>query len=284
MLIVILLSAVLGFLFCFFILLRLVDRRADHVQWLRLKAVQPANPKRFNPLMTAELPEPAQRFFTFAIAPGTPLLPVAEINMGGLFSLGTKERPDYRPMEARQILAAPHGFVWRMQMPGKVPISGSDAGSDSRSWTRFRIFGFIPVARMGGNEDHLRAAYGRYIAEALFWTPAALLPGPGVTWQAIDKDMARVTVTSGALSQAVNISVNAEGQPTYVSFMRWSNANPEKQYRLQPFGGMLSDFRNVQGYSLPFRVDAGNMFGTDDYFVFFKAEVTDIRFPRSHDQ
>jgi hypothetical protein len=61
--------------------------------------------------------------------------------------------------------------------------------------------------------------------------------------------------------------------------MRWSNANPEKQYRLQPFGGVLSDFREVQGYRLPFRVEAGNMFGTDDYFVFFKAEVTDIRFP-----
>lgn len=59
--------------------------------------------------------------------------------------------------------------------------------------------------------------------------------------------------------------------------MRWSNANPEKIYRLQPFGGELSDFRDVQGFRLP--VKAGNMFGTDEYFVFFKAAVTAIRFP-----
>ena len=270
---------ILCFLFCSFILLRLLDWRADHTEWLRLAALQPTKPKRFDPAMVADLPEPVRRFFTFSIAPGTQVLPVAEIEMGGLFSLGTKDEPNYRHMKAQQILAAPHGFVWRMRLPGWIPVSGSDAGTDSVSWTRFRILGFVPVARMGKNTNHLRAAYGRYIAEALFWTPAALLPGPGVSWQAIDKNTARVTVTAGTLSQTVDITVNVEGQPISVSFMRWTNANPEKQYRLQPFGGVLSDFREVQGYRLPFRVDAGNMFGTDDYFVFFKAEVTAIRFP-----
>lgn len=60
--------------------------------------------------------------------------------------------------------------------------------------------------------------------------------------------------------------------------MRWSDANPEKKHRLQPFGGKLSDFREVKGFRLPSNVEAGNMFGTDDYFVFFKAELITIRF------
>jgi hypothetical protein len=37
----------------------------------------------------------------------------------------------------------------------------------------------------------------------------------------------------------------------------------------------------VGGYRLPFRVEAGNMFGTADYFPFFLADVTEIRFPGS---
>lgn len=115
----------------------------------------------------------------------------------------------------------------------------------------------------------------------LSWAPAALLPGPNVTWEEVDQDTARVTVAVGALSQAVDVTLNAEGQPITVAFMRWSNANPEKQYRLQPFGGALSDFRGVQGYRLPFRVEAGNMFGTDEYFAFYKAAVTAIRFPEA---
>jgi hypothetical protein len=135
---------------------------------------------------------------------------------------------------------------------------------------------------MGGDPDHARSAYGRYVAESVFWTPAAVLPGPGVAWEGIDSNTARVTVSHGELSQTVNVKVEADGHPVEVSFLRWSNANSDKEYRLQPFGGSLSDFRDVSGYRLPFKVEAGNMFGTDDYFSFYRAEVSEIRFPRGN--
>jgi hypothetical protein len=251
------------------------DRRAERAEWRRLASLQPADPARFAPAMIADLPEPAQRFFRFAILPGTPLWPVAEIDMTGEFSLGSKQDPAYRPMEARQILAAPEGFVWAMRTRGGMPLSGSDTGR----WTRFRIFGLIPVARAGGDADHARSAFGRYVAEAVFWTPAALLPGPAVTWAPLDADRARVTIRHGGMEQAVDVTVDAQGRPVQVLFQRWSNANPEKRHRMQPFGGVMSEFREVAGYRLPFRVEAGNMFGTDAYFPFFRAEITAIRFP-----
>ncbi|WP_027328712.1 DUF6544 family protein [Marinimicrobium agarilyticum] len=256
------------------VLLRLLDWRADRAEWTRLAALQPADPPLYAPSMVADLPEPARRFFNFAINPGTPLYRVAALRMGGQFSLGSKEAPNYQPMNAEQILAAPEGFVWRMRLKNALGVSGSDAGR----WTRFRILGLVPVARLGGNPDHTRSAFGRYVAEAVFWTPAAVLPGIGVQWEPVDVDTARVTVSSGELSQAVEVRVDPEGRPTQVSFMRWSNANPDKTFRLQPFGGILSDFRKVEGFHLPFRVDAGNGFGTDDYFVFFKAEINEIRY------
>lgn len=257
------------------LILRLLDLRADQVEWARLAGLQTKSLVRYDPKMVADLPEPAQRFFNFAIAPGTPLLPVVEIEMGGQLSLGSRDSPNYQTMEADQILAAPHGFVWRLNLPGIVPVSGSDSGS----WTRFRILGLLPVARMGGDPDHTQSAYGRCVAESVFWAPAAVLPGPGVVWDGVDSNTACVTVNRGALSQTVNVKVDADGRPVEVSFLRWSNANSDKEYRLQPFGGSLSDFRGVQGYRLPFKVEAGNMFDTDDYFAFYRAEVTEIRFP-----
>ncbi|MFH1518380.1 MAG: DUF6544 family protein [Pseudomonadota bacterium] len=267
---VVLASGVLGLA-----LLRLLDHRADRAEWRRLAALQPAMPERFNPEMISGLPEPAQRYFCYTICPDTALRPVTEIDMTGQFSLGTKSDPDYQPMEARQILAAPEGFVWAMHTRGGMPVSGSDSGS----WTRFRIFGLIPVGRPGGDPDHSRSAFGRYVAESAIWAPAALMPGPGVKWSAVDEDTARVMISHGALEQAVDVTVDQEGRPVEVSFQRWSNANPDKVYRLQPFGAFMSDFRVVDGYRLPFRVEAGNMFGTDAYFPFFLADVTDIRFP-----
>lgn len=255
--------------------LRFGDWRADRTEWARLSGFQPGNPANYDPGMVADLPEPAQRYFNYAITPGTPLLPVVEIDMGGQFSLGSRDEPKYKTMRAQQILAAPHGFVWRMRLLGKIPISGSDAAG----WTRFRILGLIPVARLGGDADHARSAYGRYIAESVFWAPSAVLPGPGVVWESVDSNTVRVTVSHEVFSQGVDLTVDAEGKPMAVSFLRWSNANPDKQYRLQPFGGSLSDFRQIQGYRLPFKVDAGNMYGTDKYFAFFKAKVIGVRFP-----
>lgn len=259
------------------VLLSVLDRRADRTEWRRLAALQPSDSLRFDLSMIAGLPEAARRYFTFMIQPGTPLFPVAEIDMSGQFSLGTKNKPAYQPMEARQILAVPDGFVWAMRTSGGMPVSGSDAGS----WTRFRILGLIPVARLGGDPDHTRSAFGRYIGEAVIWAPAALLPGPGVSWEGVHDDSARVTLRLGDLSQAIDVTVDDEGRPIVVAFQRWSNANPEKVHRLQPFGASLSDFRDVGGYRLPFHVEAGNMFGTAEYFPFFIADVKAIRFPKA---
>ncbi|WP_416768468.1 DUF6544 family protein [Sulfurimonas sp. ST-25] len=267
-----LLLGILSVLLIFLLLLRYFDHGAEVREWRRLLSEQPEHPARFDPAMVAELPEAARRYFAYTIAPGTPLLRVAEIDMKGLFSL---KPPEYFPMDARQILALPHGFVWKMRLGGGLPVSGSDTGS----WTRFRILGLLPVARAGGDADHTRSAFGRCVIEAVFWTPAALLPGEGIAWEEVSESIARVTVTRGELSQSVNITLGHERQPIEVSMMRWSNANPQQQYRLQPFGGTLSDFRDVSGYRLPFKVEGGNLFGTGEYFPFYKAEVMAIRFP-----
>lgn len=274
---VVVVSLVFLGLFLALSLLLHLDKRADRAEWERLAALQTEAPLLFSEEMLVGLPETARRYFAYTIGSGTALHRVAEIDMRGRFSLGNKENPGYQPMKATQILAAPDGFVWSMRTLGGLPISGSDSGS----WTRFRAFWLVPVARLGGTPDHTRSAFGRHVAEAVFWTPAALLPRPGVRWEAAGEDTARVTVSRGTLSQAVDVTVDDEGRPVQVAFQRWSNANPEGVYRWQPFGGYLSDFRAAEGYRLPHRVEAGNMFDTGEYFPFFLAEVTAIRYPRT---
>ncbi|MGC9386255.1 MAG: DUF6920 family protein, partial [Hydrogenovibrio sp.] len=99
-----------------------------------------------------------------------------------------------------------------------------------------------------------------------------------VTWQALDDQRAQVTLAYQNLSQTITLVVSEDGQPQEVHFMRWSDANPDKIHRLQPFGGRLKDFREVDGFRLPFDVEGGHHFGTDDGFTFFKAKVKSIRF------
>jgi hypothetical protein len=253
---------------------RAADRRADARAWAALARL-PAEPAVFDPAVVADLPDPARRYFLYTIAPGTPLRRTARIDMGGEIGTGTREAPGYRPMRARQILSVPSGFVWQLDAG---LLGGSDGMTPDTSWTRFRLARLIPIVRLGGDPDHFRSAFGRTVAEGTFWTPAAFLPGPGIRWEQVGADTARVTVSAHGLEQSVEITLAPDGRPLRVVLPRWSNANPEGQWRLQPFGGDLAEFRDFEGYRLPTMVDGGNHFGTEDYYPFFKARVTAIRF------
>jgi hypothetical protein len=54
---------------------------------------------------------------------------------------------------------------------------------------------------------------------------------------------------------------------------RWSDANPQKLFRLQPFGGTVEEEATYGGYTIPSAVKVGNMFGTADYFAFYRAQI-----------
>lgn len=240
-----------------------------------LCASQPAKPGLFHPDIVSNQPKVVQRFFNYTIKEGTLLYTVASLRMQGRFGMGDKSRPNYLQMMATQILASPTGFIWKMTARGTTRLSGSD----SEQWTRFWLLDLIPVARMGGEENHRRSAFGRCIAESVFWTPAAVLPCSDVQWEEVSEHVARVTVHHDGMSQSVDVTLAEDGQPVQVAFARWSNANPQKVFRLQPFGGFLSEYREFKGFRLPTHVEAGNNFGSDEYFPFFVADVTDVEFP-----
>ncbi|HNP64547.1 MAG TPA: hypothetical protein PKH39_11490 [Woeseiaceae bacterium] len=255
---------------------RMSDRRRDAKAWGELIAVAGPPAGVFDASMVRDLPGPAQAFFRYTIAEGTPLYTATEIEMEGELGFGSQEKPDYKPMHARQVLAPPNGLVWQLKTGA---FSGSDGLTPATSWTRFWLFGLLPVVRIGGLRDHHRSAFGRVIAEGAFWVPSSLLPGRLVEWEPVDESTARATVSYGDYRQAIDITVADDGQPLHVIIQRWSNENPDKTFREQPFGGYLSEFRDFSGFRLPTRVEGGNLIGTKDYFPFYKARVTDIRFP-----
>jgi len=131
--------------------------------------------------MVTNLPSAARRFFIFAIQPGTPLRKIAQIWMNGHLSLGTLDKSNYQPMTGHQLLASPLGFIWKVRTgEGIYTAYRSDGFIKGDSWTKFWLFAYLPILRIAGGHDHARAAFGRMVAEACFWTPASLLPQNGV--------------------------------------------------------------------------------------------------------
>ena len=257
------------------------ERREEARIITRLLARQPAAPPVFSHDMLAGLPEPAQRFFRFTIAEGTSLITVADVSMEGRFDLGSNEAPNPQPMQARQIMAPPLGFLWTTRMGEKLTVTGSDGLFDGKSWSRFRLLGLFPMARAGGNPDHRLSAFGRLVGDALLFTPAVFLPAAeagwdSLTWADAGANSASVTVTLGALTQSATVTVDASGRLLSVSFPRWSNENPEKEFRLQPFGGDITSHGSFAGFTLPTALTAGNHYGTEQYHIFFDVQITHV--------
>eukprot|EP00050_Salpingoeca_kvevrii_P013914 m.31662 g.31662 ORF g.31662 m.31662 type:complete len:301 (-) comp5385_c0_seq1:419-1321(-) len=255
---------------------RWADLRCDEAEMRRLRAFAADNEalKHFDPSMVAKLPSPVRRYFEASISPGTPLYQVVELTMTGLFDLGTRDERKPMAMTAKQVTAGLNGFVWQASMP---PISGSD----SATWTRFWLGGLFPVARVGGKEDHRRAAFGRTVVEAVLWLPTSVLPREGITWEEVDEHTARVTVVHDGLQQSVDLTLDDRGHAVQAVLLRWSDANPQHVFQPQPFGGILSDHRNYGGLTIPAHAEVGNHFGTENYFPFFISDLQSVSFPSS---
>jgi hypothetical protein len=247
------------------------DDRAAASAWAALRAQAEAEPPRFDPSMAADLPEIGRRYFASAIAPGTPLRRVVELEMEGTFLLGERAFP----MAAEQILAPPHGFVWRARVGGgALRFSGSDGYRDGDgSWTRFWLLRLVPLARAGATQDHRRAAAARMAMETI-WAPASLLPMYGARWRQVGPDTAEIAFEGLDGIEPIRLTLDAEGRVVEAVTQRWSDANPEGAYRLQPFGGRMLAHARHGGFSIPVEMEIGNHYGTEDYAPFFRARVT----------
>lgn len=228
----------------------------------------------FDPAMVEDLPEIAQRYFRHAIAPGTALTTCVVLEMQGIFLLGDRSSYQVYDMKARQILRPPFEFVWMPTMRSSfLSISGSDALVNGYAWTRFWFLKLIPVARAETSPDMVRSATFRSAMEGL-WAPASFLPQNGAVWDQLGRDKARVRLKSVQPEIVLEMTLATNGSVQEVVGQRWSNANPEQVFRLQPFGGTISSEAIFGGYTIPSKLRMGNHYGTDEFLPFFQVQVS----------
>jgi len=241
--------------------------------WLKIADRANSAVQTYDPAMVANLPEIAQRYFNHAIAPGTPLSTTVELRMEGRFHLGDKDKFQTFRMRARQILTAPKEFVWRADMNfGPMMISGSDGFYGGHGWTRFWLFGSVPLVQGAGSPDLDRSAAARPALETV-WVPAALLPQNGARWEHVTEDKVKVILDAAGTRTEVFLTLAETGRVMEVVTQRWSDANREKIFQLQFFGGTMDDETRFGGFTIPSLVRVGNHYGTEDYFTFFDGRI-----------
>jgi hypothetical protein len=228
-------------------------------------------PEAFDPSMVADLPEPARRWLTHAIAPGIPLWQSVELSMRGQIRIGA-----WRPFTARQVLAPPRGFIWAAHARFfGLPVVGFDRLSSGSGQMRWRLGGLIPVMSATG-PDVTRSAAGRLAGEM------ALVPTtfPAATWTpGSDGDRVVVTREINGQDESAELHVGPHGTLLGVLMQRWGNPNgaPFGRY---PFGVAIEAEQTFAGVTIGSVLHAGWWWGTDRQAEgeFFRAQITGATF------
>ena len=104
--------------------------------------------------------------------------------------------------------------------------------------------------------------------------PCNHVPDNGVEWEEVGPDEARVILPRVRPKLMLRLKLDEAGRVREVVGERWSNANSDKVFRLQPFGGTMLAQGTFQGFTIPTEVAVGNLYGTENYLTFFQARIT----------
>ena len=216
--------------------------------WQRLATAGPP-PDRFDPALVADLPGPARRWLTHAIAPGTPLRRSVVLEQHGEIRLG-----GWRPFRATQILAPLDGFIWAVttRVAG-VPMSGFDRLTRGEGQLRHLAWGKIPVVSADG-PDLTRSAAGRLAAEAVL-VPAVGVGEP-VSWWPVNDRQAAFRLRAGGGAHSVTLTVDGAGALTRVALRRWVPSG-RNRYAWRLFTVEVQEEATFEGFTVPSRLTAG---------------------------
>jgi hypothetical protein len=241
--------------------------------WNQVAAASDPCRRTFELSLIEGQPEVVRRYFLHAIALGTPLKTVVELKMEGTFLFGDLRRFQTYKLDAHEILAAPREFVWLASMSsGVMHVSGSDALVGGEALGSFWIAGFLPFAQLSASSDQLRSAQFRAAMDSV-WAPASLLPGDGITWTEVNKNVARVKINAFPQPLEIDLTLSPTGSILAISGNRWNNVTEGDWYQMQGFGGTIEGEKTFEGYTIPSVIKLGSHFGTEAYFPYLQAEI-----------
>ena len=182
------------------------------------------------------------------------------------------------PFGAEEYFAIdPPGFVWsaRIGVAPLLAIEGRDRYLDGKGHMDFGALALVPVVSASGPELD-QGALLRFLNE-IMWFPAAAL-SPYISWEAMDADSARATMSYEGVSASAVFIFDAEGKPTNVEAMRYRQAGG--RFVLDNWATPLSGYGEFEGVRVPTEGEAVWKLQSGD-FAYIRLRVTDLEYDRS---
>jgi hypothetical protein len=202
--------------------------------------------------MLTDLPAPVRRYLRWTGIIGKPLVYTVYLRQHGRIRLGKGQL--WLPLEAEEYYAVrPPGFVWDARLHlGPLPVGRArDMYQRGRGSMLIKAASLVTVANASG-EAMDQASMLRYLNE-MMWFPTAFL-GDNVSFQAIDDNSARVTLTDHNRTATATMRFDAEGRLT--EFVAKRSAMAAGGSQLATWSVPVTEYGEVEGLRLPVRVKA----------------------------
>jgi len=199
--------------------------------------------------MLKDLPEPVRRYLKHTGIVGKPSVDTVYLEQKGQMYLGSKQ--GWVPLDAEEhYTVQPPGFVWDVTIhKGPLPIArGRDtyAGGEGRMLIKAGSL-FTVVDDKGPEMD--QGSMMRYLSE-MIWFPTAFLDD-NISFEPIDDESARVTLTDGGKSVSATMYFDEEGKVTDFVAKRYRTV--EGGYDLETWSAPVYEYGELAGVKLPLR-------------------------------
>lgn len=190
-----------------------------------------------------DIPPPVRRYLAFAAGPKATPIRYVHLVHSGRFRMG--EGRKWTPIRGVEYLTiSPRFFHWR----GRIAFVGAvDRYVEGQGGLTVKLLSTIPVVRARWRKID-ESELLRWTAESV-WVPPALLPENGADWDAIDDNRAKITIEDGANRVEGEFHVDEVGRITEFKAMRYRDETK------RPWFGRYGDYREVEGYRVPFRCE-----------------------------
>jgi hypothetical protein len=235
---------------------------------------RPIEPQIYDQKELERLPAPVQRFFRTVLKDGQPIVAAVRLSQQGQFNMNEMKDSWSKFTATQQVITHGLGFDWnaRIQMAPGLTIFVNDAYVLEAGNLHASLLGLFTLAEMHNTPELNQGELLRFLAEAA-WYPTALLPSQGVSWEAIDDNSARATLTNGSTTVSMVFQFNADG--AIASFR--TQARYRDKSTAMAWGGRLWDNVVRDGMLIPLEGEVG-WEHPDGLRLYFKGKITEISY------
>jgi hypothetical protein len=241
-----------------------------------LQRGQQAQPVPISETQVMGLPEPAQRYLSYAQVGGKEPIRTVRLKQQGFMRMQPGQK--WLPLVAEQyVTTTPPAFLWHCTVRPfpLVWISATDRFSDGHGSMRIKLLSVTPIGNARGPEMD-QGELQRYLAEMVWYPTAWLLEA--IEWQAIDAHAVKASMHASGVTAPVVLHVNEQGQLTRVTADRYKEEHGH--HLLAPWSGQCNEYQEVEGMRIPTRIEISWHLASGE-FPWFRCKISEIEYNQS---